>query len=614
MTSHCRKTYLSVVALLSVLALAFAASAAAQVTPLDPTTNFTKTFEYTGGEQSLSVPEGVRGTLITAIGGRGASKGTKAGGFAARVTGLVHIGEPGLLYVFVGGNGSGENGGFNGGGYGGSPAHTGAAVGGGGGGASDVRLMPSYFGQESLLSRLIVAAGGGGASALANSQPKLNAAGGSAGKEGARAESAGAGNTKGSGGYGGKAGTQGAGGSGGEGGFPYATGTGERGENGHAGSLGAGGEGGHGPNNAPPGWGGGGGGGLYGGGGGGGGSTYTGGEQPVNTAGGGGGGGSSLAPLGGTVTLEEESNAQPLVTISWTIPGTTMEVPVEYGTEEPAYKLTSEDADSYECRLATEPSSEWESCEAEGKVPTTGSGKFRFEARSVNIEGNFDPTPAALEFWVVKEPPVVSMLNGPAATTETQPTFTFAATSIVPVHYECAFDGAAPGPCSGELSDRPATPLAVGPHTFTVTPIDAAGNVGAAATKAFMVEAPPVTKPIVPPPTKPTPPAPQAKVSGQPKIDATTGTATVVLAVNGGGTVKVSGSGVKTVTISLGSSGNVHVPIKPNAKTKKKLKKTGKAKVKVTITYTTADGSSATVTKTVTLRQKKKHKGGGRRS
>jgi hypothetical protein len=567
------KTALAVPALILTLLLALASTAAARTTPADPTTEYAHTFTYTGGEQELPVPAGLRHVQVEAIGGRGATKATEAGGFAAKVAGAVEVEGLDRLYLLVGGNAAGENGGYNGGGYGGSPAGTGAAVGGGGGGASDVRTMPGSLGGSSLLSRLLVAAGGGGAGALANSQSKLNAAGGNAGAAGERAESVGADNTL---------------------GFPYLSGTGNSGEDGDAGALGQGGEGGQGPDNSPPGWGGGGGGGLYGGGGGGGGSAYTGGAQPINTGGGGGGGGSSLVPTGGTSRLDENPSSAPQIAVSWAIPGTVMEGPEEYTNQlAPAYKLSSEDATGYECKLTTGVEvGTWRTCGAEGTITTIGAGYYVFEARAVNGEGNVDPTPASLEIIVEIAPPVIIEVNGPTTTPETQPTFTFLGGSIIPVHFQCAFDGAAPGPCSGEHSDRPSSPLRAGSHTFAVTPIDAAGNVGEAKIKSFTVEG------ITP---KRGPPSPSPRLTlAKPVVNKKNGTATILAAVNGAGSLALKGPDVKPTVATASAVGKVKLTIAAVGKARKQLGKTGKAKVTATVTFTSFDGTASAITK-VTL-------------
>jgi len=494
-----------------------------------------------------------------------AAKSGKAGGFAAKVTGPVDVDGLDSLYILVGGNASNEVGGFNGGGFGGSPSGTGAPVGGGGGGASDVRTQSVFMGEPSLLSRLLVAAGGGGAGALANSSSKANAAGGNAGHEGARAESLGAGNSLGSGGFGGKSGTSSAGGAGGEGGFPYSAGTGDTGEDGHGGGLGAGGEGGHGPFNHPPGWGGGGGGGLYGGGGGGGGSDYTGGESPVNSGGGGGGGGSSLVPPGGTSVVDENSSSTPQVKVEWTIPGTTMFGPDEYTSHaEPPIGLHSEETGAeFECRVDSEEEAAWEPCGAEPAIGPLADGRHRVEARAVNVEGNFDPTPAALEFTVDATAPVITSLTGPSvaeSTTDPQPIFTFTAADIAPVHFDCGFD-APLGVCSGEGSARPPMPLTPGEHTFTLTPIDAAGNVGMPVTRTFVVSPTPdqgttTGGSTANPSTNPAgstanpsrePVAPTIEL-GKVRLNAKKGTATVLATVNGPGELRLKGAKARTAT------------------------------------------------------------------
>jgi hypothetical protein len=249
----------------------------------------TRTFSYTGGEQSFTVPSGVHLLHVVAVGGHGAggAAGTQGGAGASVTTDLpVTPGE--TLYVLVGGNGA--NGGFNGGGAGGA----GESPGGAGGGASDVRTDP-LTASGSLSSRLIVAAGGGGG-------------GGWGGGSGGAAGAAGS-NSFGSGIDGGQAGGQAVGGNGGSGAYGGGAGT--------AGSFGAGGSG----DNAA-GAGGGGGGGYYGGGGGGGGNGSP--PEPGSITGAGGGGGSSYVVPGASAAIGADSTGVPLVTIGYQTP--TLEV------------------------------------------------------------------------------------------------------------------------------------------------------------------------------------------------------------------------------------------------------------------------------------------------
>jgi len=117
-----------------------------------------KTFNYTGEAQEFKVPAGVRQLKVIVLGAHGAV-GSKDGAHVAlggRVSALIPVTPGERLAVYVGGNASGPNGGFNGGGDGGAANYS--AYGYGGGGASDVREYPG-----SLSTRIVVAGGGGGA-------------------------------------------------------------------------------------------------------------------------------------------------------------------------------------------------------------------------------------------------------------------------------------------------------------------------------------------------------------------------------------------------------------------------------------------------------------------
>ncbi len=85
-----------------------------------------QTFNYTGAEQTFTVPVGVSSVQIVAIGGSGGASGV-AGGVAANVTADLSVTPGQTLYVEVGGDGDnggavGGVGGFNGGGAGGGQA------------------------------------------------------------------------------------------------------------------------------------------------------------------------------------------------------------------------------------------------------------------------------------------------------------------------------------------------------------------------------------------------------------------------------------------------------------------------------------------------------------
>jgi hypothetical protein len=294
-----KRAVLPVLAMASVLSIAFVQPAFAE----------TRTFGFTGAEQTYTVPADVSAIHVVAIGAKGGkgtsnvSAGGGPGGFGARVEAELAVAPGQVLFVEVGG--AGENGsrrrvgtgGFNGGG-----SSFGVVPGGGGGGATDVRSCsinaPACSGTDALTSRLLVAGGGGGGGALGRGLAGVGGEGGNAGANGSPGQVAGCdpGLTPGGGGG---AGTLSAGGAGG------AAGNNGAGP-GDPGVLGVGG-------GAPtsmtnPDTGGGGGGGYFGGGAGGG------------TSGchaGGGGGGSSFTSTGAKgVSVTTDSSGQAGVVIT----------------------------------------------------------------------------------------------------------------------------------------------------------------------------------------------------------------------------------------------------------------------------------------------------------
>ncbi len=253
-----------------------------------------RSFYFTGRAQDFRVPEGVTNISVVARGAKGAGNRVAFGG---RVTAVIRVTPGEKLVIYVGGDASGNTGGFNGGADGGFLRNP--YFGYGGGGASDVRQ-----GGRNLDNRVLVAGGGGGRGEAGYSYR------GGAGGEGGDATGGSGENGPYSGGGGG---TQYSGGSGGSGGYLD--------DNpGIDGSLGAGGVGGWGCSTSSCDWGGaggGGGGGYYGGGGGGTGSA----EGPYGNGGGGGGGGSSYVEPSATKWHMWRGWKNPthngLVVISW---------------------------------------------------------------------------------------------------------------------------------------------------------------------------------------------------------------------------------------------------------------------------------------------------------
>ena len=154
-----------------------------------------QTFNYTGSQQTFTVPSGVSTITIKAWGGQGGSGGyyssgsyCSTGGKGGYATGDLSVTAGNTVYVYVGGQGEGfatcntymqsqpqKFGGWNGGGNG----YGGTYPGTGGGGASDIR-----YGGTSISDRKIIAGGGGGGGNAWNSTQLSNggAGGGSSGE------------------------------------------------------------------------------------------------------------------------------------------------------------------------------------------------------------------------------------------------------------------------------------------------------------------------------------------------------------------------------------------------------------------------------------------------
>ena len=270
-----------------------------QAAPVNVVAPGSQTFNFTGSQQSWTVPIGVTSINFTIAGAKGGNGNSGlAGGNGATMTGALAVTPGQTIFINVGGQGTVNAGGFNGGGNGGSGA-------GGGGGASDIRV-----GGNALANRAIVAAGGGGSGAYAGYTPTAGAGGTGTfcgapwGYGGSNGGGCAAGTSGGcAGGTAPSYGTGGAGGGLSSGGGTAGSGGGVLGQ---AGSLGLGGNGGTS---------------VYGAGGGGGG--YYGGSAGMSGSGGchgGGGGGSSYADQAIASALTHtggNNNTNGYCTITW---------------------------------------------------------------------------------------------------------------------------------------------------------------------------------------------------------------------------------------------------------------------------------------------------------
>ena len=130
-------------------------------------------FSYTGTQQQITLPAGdYRFETWGAQGGLDAGgPATNLGGYSL---GEINLTSSTIVYIYVGGQATNINGGFNGGG-------TGEGIGLGGGGATDIRI-----GGTGIVDRVIVAAGGGGAGIWNGQQVVGGYGGGSTGGDGYR--------------------------------------------------------------------------------------------------------------------------------------------------------------------------------------------------------------------------------------------------------------------------------------------------------------------------------------------------------------------------------------------------------------------------------------------
>ena len=131
-----------------------------------------------------------------------------------------------------------------------------------------------------------------------------------------------------------------------------------------------------------------------------------------------------------------------------------------------------------ECRLDT---ATFAPCEAIAGYEALADGAHRFEARAVGAAGE----PASHVWTVDTAGPLVTISAGPAhPTLQTAATFEFSCDDNS-CAFTCALDDAAFAPCS---SPTGYDGIADGAHTFAVRANDSAGNTGATATLAWVVD------------------------------------------------------------------------------------------------------------------------------
>ena len=132
------------------------------------------TFQYTGAQQTFTVPPGITSVRIQTWGAQGGANWVNNVNFGGYVAGDVAVTPGSTLYIYVGGQASTTVGGFNGGG-------SGEGAGKGGGGGTDVRIGGTTYND-----RVVCAGGGGGAGYWSNLHVVGGQGGGLVGGDGYR--------------------------------------------------------------------------------------------------------------------------------------------------------------------------------------------------------------------------------------------------------------------------------------------------------------------------------------------------------------------------------------------------------------------------------------------
>ena len=185
----------------------------------------------------------------------------------------------------------------------------------------------------------------------------------------------------------------------------------------------------------------------------------------------------------------------------WDVPLHAAHLPVVRITAGPAvyssatsasFQFASSREATFDCRLD---GADWAPCASGQTYTNLGDGTHLFAVR-----GAAEANAARYTFTVDTVAPVASVDMGAAdAVTESDALRVRFSADELGVTYACELDGGSPAACDPPLWLRG---LALGAHTFAVTPTDLAGNVGATRAWAFERVAPP-----------PAPPAPQPDAS-----------------------------------------------------------------------------------------------------
>lgn len=155
--------------------------------------------------------------------------------------------------------------------------------------------------------------------------------------------------------------------------------------------------------------------------------------------------------------------------------------------------MSSNEPGTFECSIDGAASA---ACASPFSLSNLADGSHQVVVRAVDRAGNRSADAAVS--WTVDATPPTTTIAGPAASTNST-TATFTLTASEPnIAFVCAVDGAPVAACSSSVNY---TGLAAGKHAFVALAIDAAGNVGPAASSLWTVDltAPTVTITSKPP-------------------------------------------------------------------------------------------------------------------
>ena len=134
--------------------------------------------------------------------------------------------------------------------------------------------------------------------------------------------------------------------------------------------------------------------------------------------------------------------------------------------------------DSFQCALDA---TAFTACRSPASYTGLREGVHKFAVRVRDVNGNVDPSPAALTWTVDLTPPTTTIVDGPSGTEPVASASVSFTSSETGTTFACSLDG---GAFTGCTSPAPLTGLAQGKHSFAVRATDAAGHTDASPASA----------------------------------------------------------------------------------------------------------------------------------